>query len=174
MRQVSYSCLSHFYHMKKLKKIIAILFLLIGVTAISQENTQTEIAIINQNNIDYKLSTITPQNQTNSAIITQIGNQNYNQNTIIANQSFIQVVQNGHFNSTDIYRVEAEVNEFILQNGNGNTIHEMSIGNYNIIENQYIQNGDNNRITSFGSNTISENLKIQINGNNASVIVINR
>ena len=87
---------------------------------------------------------------------------------------FIQVYQNGHFNSTDIYRVEAEVNEFILQNGNGNTIHEMSIGNYNIIENQYIQNGDNNRITSFGSNTISENLKIQINGNNASVIVINR
>ena len=81
--------MSHFYHMKNLKKIIAILFLLIGVTAISQENTQTEIAIINQNNIDYKLSTITPQNQTNSAIITQIGNQNYNHNTIIAIHSSI-------------------------------------------------------------------------------------
>jgi major curlin subunit len=160
--------------MKSLKKIIAISFLLIGFTVISQENTQTEIAIINQNLIDYKLTTSISQSQTNSAIITQIGNQNHNQNTIIANQSIIQVVQNGHFNSTDIYRVEAEVNKFIIQNGNRNTIHEMSIGNYNTIDNQYIQNGDNNRITSFGSNTISENLKIQINGNNASVIVINR
>ena len=160
--------------MKSLKKIIAISFLLIGFTVISQENTQTEIAIINQNLIDYKLTTSISQSQTNSAIITQIGNQNHNQNTIIANQSIIQVVQNGHFNSTDIYRVEAEVNEFIVQNGNRNTIHEMSIGNYNTIDNQYTQNGDNNRITSFGSNTISESLKIQINGNNASVIVISR
>ena len=160
--------------MKNLKKIIPIIFLLIGFTVVSQENSQTEIAIINQNLIDYKLTASISQSQTNSAIITQIGNQNHNQNTVIANQSFIQVYQNGHFNSTDIYRVEAEVNEFILQNGNGNTIHEMSIGNYNTIDNKYIQNGDNNRITSFGSNTISENLKIQINGNNASVIVINR
>mgnify|MGYP003453681938 CR=1 FL=1 len=160
--------------MKNLKKIIPIIFLLIGFTVVSQENSQTEIAIINQNLIDYKLTASISQSQTNSAIITQIGNQNHNQNTVIANQSFIQVYQNGHFNSTDIYRVEAEVNEFILQNGNGNTIHEMSIGNYNTIDNQYIQNGDNNRITSFGSNTISENLKIQINGNNTSVIVINR
>lgn len=160
--------------MKNLKKIIPIIFLLIGFTVVSQENSQTEIAIINQNLIDYKLTASISQSQTNSAIITQIGNQNHNQNTVIANQSFIQVYQNGHFNSTDIYRVEAEVNEFILQNGNGNTIHEMSIGNYNTIDNQYIQNGDNNRITSFGSNTISESLKIQINGNNTSVIVINR
>ena len=160
--------------MKNLKKIIAIIFLLISFTAISQENSQSEKRIINQNLIDYKLTTVISQSQTNSALITQIGNQNYNQNTIIASQSFIQVYQNGHFNSTDIYRFEAEVNEFILQNGNGNTIHEMSMGNYNTIENQYIQNGDNNRITSFGSNTISENLKIQINGNNTSVIIINR
>jgi len=160
--------------MKNLKKIIAILFLLIRFTAISQENLQPEKIIINQNFTDYKLTTIIPQSQANSAVITQIGNQNNNQNTIIANQSFIQVYQNGHFNSTNIYRVEAEVNEFIFQNGNGNTIHEMSIGNYNTIENQYIQNGNNNRITSFGSNTISESLKIQINGNNASVIVISR
>ena len=50
----------------------------------------------------------------------------------------------------------------------------MSIGNYNTIDNQYIQNGNNNRITSFGSNSISENLKIQINGNNAAIIVISR
>lgn len=160
--------------MKNLKKIIAIIFLLICFAAVSQENTQTEIAIINQNLIDYKLTSIIPQTHTNITIITQIGSQNFNQNTIIANQSLIQLYQNGHFNSTDIYRVEAEVNEFIIQNGNGNTIHEMSIGNYNTIDNHYIQNGDNNRITSFGSNTISENLKIQINGNNASVIVINR
>ena len=96
------------------------------------------------------------------------------QNTIIANQSIIQVYQNGHFNLTDIYRVENEVNEYIIQNGNGNSINEMSIGNYNTIDNQYIQNGNNNRITSFGSNSISENLKIQINGNNAAIIVISR
>lgn len=160
--------------MKNLKKIIVILFLLIRFTAISQENLQPEKIMINQNLIDYKLTTIIPQSQTNSVVITQIGNQNYNQNTIVTNQSFIQIYQNGHFNSTNIYRVEAEVNEFIFQNGNGNTIHEMSMGNYNIIENQYIQNGDNNRITSFGSNKISESLKIQINGNNASVIIISR
>lgn len=158
-----------------MKKIVIISILLIGSSfANSQEKTQTETAILQQNIIDYKLTATIPQNQTNSIKITQIGNQNINQNTIIANQSNIQVYQNGHFNSTDIYRVETEVNEFLYQNGNRNTIHEMSIGNYNTIENQYIQNGDNNRITSFGSNSISENLKIQINGNNTSVIVISR
>lgn len=160
--------------MKNLKKIVVIFILLIGSPkVISQENTLTEIAIINQN-IDYKLTATISQNQTNNAIITQIGNQNHNQNTIIANQSIIQVYQNGHFNLTDIYRVENEVNEYIIQNGNGNSINEMSIGNYNTIDNQYIQNGNNNRITSFGSNSISENLKIQINGNNAAIIVISR
>lgn len=171
---MSITYLSLFHYMKNLKKIIVILFLLIRFTAISQENLQPEKIMINQNLIDYKLTTIIPQSQTNSVVITQIGNQNYNQNTIVTNQSFIQIYQNGHFNSTNIYRVEAEVNEFIFQNGNGNTIHEMSMENYNIIENQYIQNGDNNRITSFGSNKISESLKIQINGNNASVIIISR
>jgi len=160
--------------MKNLKKIVIIFILLIGSPkVISQENTLTEIAIINQN-VDYKLTATISQNQTNNAIITQIGNQNHNQNTIIANQSIIQVYQNGHFNLTDIYRVENEVNEYIIQNGNGNSINEMSIGNYNTIDNQYIQNGNNNRITSFGSNSISENLKIQINGNNAAIIVISR
>ncbi|WP_264549872.1 hypothetical protein [Flavobacterium sp. N2820] len=160
--------------MKNLKKIVVIFILLIGSPkVISQENTLTEIAIINQN-VDYKLTATISQNQTNNAIITQIGNQNHNQNTIIANQSIIQVYQNGHFNLTDIYRVENEVNEYIIQNGNGNSINEMSIGNYNTIDNQYIQNGNNNRITSFGSNSISENLKIQINGNNAAIIVISR
>ena len=160
--------------MKNLKKIVVIFILLIGSPKVnSQENTLTEIAIINQN-IDYKLTATISQNQTNNAIITQIGNQNHNQNTIIANQSIIQVYQNGHFNLTDIYRVENEVNEYIIQNGSGNSINEMSIGNYNTIDNQYIQNGNNNRITSFGSNSISENLKIQINGNNAAIIVISR
>ena len=160
--------------MKNLKKIVVIFILLIGSPkVISQENTLTEIAIINQN-VDYKLTATISQNQTNNAIITQIGNQNHNQNTIIANQSIIQVYQNGHFNLTDIYRVENEVNEYIIQNGSGNSINEMSIGNYNTIDNQYIQNGNNNRITSFGSNSISENLKIQINGNNAAIIVISR
>lgn len=160
--------------MKNLKKIVIIFILLIGSPKVnSQENTLTEIAIINQN-IDYKLTATISQNQTNNAIITQIGNQNHNQNTIIANQSIIQVYQNGHFNLTDIYRVENEVNEYIIQNGSGNSINEMSIGNYNTIDNQYIQNGNNNRITSFGSNSISENLKIQINGNNAAIIVISR
>lgn len=160
--------------MKNLKKIVIIFILLIGSPkVISQENTLTEIAIINQN-VDYKLTATISQNQTNNAIITQIGNQNHNQNTVIANQSIIQVYQNGHFNLTDIYRVENEVNEYIIQNGSGNSINEMSIGNYNTIDNQYIQNGNNNRITSFGSNSISENLKIQINGNNAAIIVISR
>ena len=160
--------------MKNLKKIVIIFILLIGSPkVISQENTLTEIAIINQN-VDYKLTATISQNQTNNAIITQIGNQNHNQNTIIANQSIIQVYQNGHFNLTDIYRVENEVNEYIIQNGSGNSINEMSIGNYNTIDNQYIQNGNNNRITSFGSNSISENLKIQINGNNTAIIVISQ
>ena len=50
----------------------------------------------------------------------------------------------------------------------------MAIGSYNSTNNYLIQNGDNNRITSFGSNSISEDLKIKINGNNTSVLIINR
>lgn len=140
--------------------------------SISQEILKSEIAILNDNN--YKLTTSTSQIQNNATLITQIGNQNQSQNTIIANQSIVQVFQNGHLNTTEIYRVENEVYEYIYQNGNKNTIHEMSMNNFNFIENQYIQNGDGNRITSIGSNSISDNIKIQINGNNASIIIINR
>jgi hypothetical protein len=161
--------------MKKIKKIVFVLILLISCISVnSQEKIQTETAVLKQDIIVYKLTATIPQNQTNSSVITQIGNQNFNQNTIITNQSNIQVFQIGQFNSIDIYRNETEVKERIYQNGNHNTVHEMSIGNYNTIENQFIQNGDNNRITSFGSNAISDNLKIQINGNNTSVIVISR
>ena len=70
--------------------------------------------------------------------------------------------------------MENEVNEFIFQNGDNNSIHEMAIGSYNSTNNHLIQNGDNNRITSFGSNSISEDLKIHINVNNTSIIIINR
>ena len=162
-----------FIYMKNLTKIVILFTLLIGLNkAFSQEILLNEITVLNQNNPEYKLTAAIPANY--SAIITQIGNQNWNQNTIIANQSNIQVYQNGQFNATDIYRMENEVNEFIIQNGDNNSIHEMVIGSYNSTTNHLIQNGDNNRITSFGSNSIAEDLKIKINGNNTSVIIINR
>lgn len=172
MRQVSKSCLSHFYFMKNLIKILFLFFLLIGFSASSQENLVNDSAILTQNIKDYKLTTTVSQNY--SALISQIGNQNWNQNTIIANQSNIQIYQNGEFNTTDIYRIQNEVNELIYQNGTNNSINEMVIGSYNSTNNQFIQNGDNNRITTFGSNSISEDLKIHINGNNTSIIIINR
>ena len=159
--------------MKNLIKIVLLFILLISSnTAFSQEILLKETAVLIQNNADYKL-TSTVSNQ-NTALITQIGNQNWNQNTIIANQSNLQVYQNGHYNTTAIYRMENEVNEFIFQNGNNNSINEMVLGSYNSTNNHLIQNGNNNRITSFGSNSISEDLKIQINGNNTSIIIINR
>lgn len=162
-----------FIYMKNLTKIVILFSLLIGLNkAFSQEILLNEITVLNQNNPEYKLTAAIPANY--SATITQIGNQNWNQNTIIANQSNIQVYQNGQFNATDIYRMENEVNEFIIQNGDNNSIHEMVIGSYNSTTNHLIQNGDNNRITSFGSNSISQDLKIHINGNNTSVIIINR
>lgn len=162
-----------FIYMKNLIKIFLLFNLLIGSNeAFSQEILLREVAILNQVNTEYKLTAAVSEK--NSVIVTQIGNQNWNQNTIIANQSSIQVYQNGQFNTTDIYRMENEVNEFIFQNGDNNTINEMAIGSYNSTTNHFIQNGDNNRITSFGSNSIAEDLKIKINGNNTSVIIINR
>lgn len=162
-----------FIYMKNLTKIVALFILLIGLNdAYSQENLLKEVAVLNQVNTAYKLTATVPEK--NSVIVTQIGNQNWNQNTITANQSTIQIYQNGQFNATDIYRIENEVNEFIIQNGDYNSINEMAIGSYNSTTNHLIQNGDNNRITSFGSNSISEDLTIKINGNNTSLLIINR
>ena len=162
-----------FIYMKNLTKIFFLFVVLIGSNgAFSQEILLKEVEVLNKINTAYKLTATVSEK--NSVIVTQIGSQNWNQNTITANPSTIQIYQNGQFNATDIYRMENEVNEFIIQNGDYNSINEMAIGSYNSTNNYLIQNGDNNRITSFGSNSISEDLKIKINGNNTSVLIINR
>lgn len=163
--------------MKNIKQIVTILFIVINIFKVaSQESNDVKKVILTENDNKYILTrSATVTNNLNSAvIINQVGNYNSNQIDFITNQSIINVSQNGNLNNVTIFRDENFVNEFIFQNGNENSINEMSLGNYNTINTELIQNGENNRITSFGSNSISQSMRIQINGNNSSIVIISR
>lgn len=105
--------------------------------------------------------------------IQQIGNYNTNKVTINANTSNFLAIQYGDFNSIDVTKYANSLTENIIQNGNNNYVSEHSLYSNNV-DSQIVQNGNNNNYLSYGSNSISDNLKINVRGNDKTIIVLSR
>lgn len=129
---------------------------------------QRELGIIQQSNITESEAVVS-----NITYIQQIGNQNYSNVNLQSNYSNFRVYQNGDNNEVDITKSGYTINELVVQNGDNNSIYERSYYS-NVVNSQVIQTGNNNEYLSMGSNSISDNLKINIRGNNKTVIVLNR
>lgn len=108
-----------------------------------------------------------------SVFINQIGQNNDAQISVKATNSFINLLQNGLSNTTLIDVTAFEVNQNITQNGDDNRLYNFS-NNPSALQNmEVLQNGNNQDITVFGSNSLSENIKITMQGNDRSLIVRN-
>lgn len=160
--------------MKKMIKIFVDLSVILTVSlSFSQQDSnsywqQRELGIIQQSNITESEAVVS-----NITYIQQIGNQNYSNVNLQSNHSNFRVYQNGYNNEVDITKSAYTINELVVQNGDNNSIYERSYYS-NVVNSQVIQTGNNNEYLSMGSNSISDNLKINIRGNNKTVIVLNR
>jgi len=110
----------------------------------------------------------------NTVTIQQIGYQNYTNIAVKAQQSNIDVKQLGNQNNLELYKNAREINQSLIQRGNNNSINDFSANPYSAGNNQVLQYGNNLNYTSYGSNSISEDMKIIQRGNSGSILILNR
>lgn len=110
----------------------------------------------------------------NSAVyIQQIGNFNSANSNIIANKSEVRFDQQGKSNSITISKEAISVQQKIMQNGNNNTVVDYGGYSNHSVFMDFIQKGNNQSIHSFGTNSLSKDMKITQSGNGSTVIVFN-
>ncbi|MEX0996501.1 MAG: hypothetical protein WDZ45_05605 [Flavobacteriaceae bacterium] len=108
-----------------------------------------------------------------SVFINQVGENNDAQVSVNATNSFVNLLQNGFSNLTLLDLTALDITQNITQNGENNRLYNFS-NNPSAIQNmEIIQSGINQDITIFGSNSLSENIKINMQGNDRSLIVRN-
>ena len=83
--------------------------------------------------------------------------------------------QYGNNNSIELILSNQVKNISIFQEGINNNLNYFDYINRNIvIDNEVVMKGINNTITIHGSNSISQNMNIEINASNKIITVINR
>lgn len=171
--------------MKTLQKFLVGAFIIIGVFANAQtyknsnENTDTygfdnkpsEMVFLASQNSQSTTKSITPSG--NNVLIAQIGADN---NAVVdarSNSSEVKILQNGDANDI-YYQVSAKTIEATLsQNGNNNGIFHTNAFNLENHDAQILQNGSNQNVQWFGGNSVSEKMKITMQGENQSIVVRN-
>lgn len=115
----------------------------------------------------------TQETQGNSVFISQIGNDNQIISVATTDKENSSFTQIGNSNSIYISAVAKELNQQILQVGEANYLQNYSFNpsvNQNI---QVSQQGINQDITIFGENSMSENMIINMQGNDSFIIIRN-
>ncbi|MDH7444630.1 hypothetical protein [Aquimarina sp. 2201CG14-23] len=107
----------------------------------------------------------------NAVFIQQIGTGNQVFSTITAQTSDIRLNQNGEQNLIDINETSREIEKFITQNGNNNTVTDFSFNPDVSTSLEILQEGDNLSFERFGSNELTKNLKFKMTGNARTIIV---
>lgn len=105
--------------------------------------------------------------------VNQIGDYNslFSNTNTMQDQSVYN--QFGDYNFVDVSVRSNVVNQNVDQMGNGNSFENYSYNSFNRHEAEVVQKGNNIDVQVFGSNSISEGMKIRVTGNDKSVIVRN-
>ena len=105
--------------------------------------------------------------------IQQIGKHNTFDLQLESNTSVVSVIQKGNNNTVLMSKQASSIEQKVLQLGNNNIIYDFaSYSNFNV-KSEFIQKGNNQTINSFGSNSISRDLKVIQSGNGSAVVLIN-
>lgn len=164
-------------------KRLAILYTLFALTTCTLFYAQEKEGIL-FNTIQYKgdiiqsykqtASTAAVQDNQQTAIINQIGNDNIiHANVVISEQKDIRYTQVGDYNTIDILSINHDSKQAIQQYGNQNNY---SLFDFNKTEAQNInilQNGNNQNIEVFGQNDLSKDIKINMTGNDKTLLIRN-
>lgn len=162
--------------------IVLFLFLCVFTVNAQTYNKPSSTHIGFQENAS-ELSFLSSQNSQNGfrsatslgsdVFISQIGTNN---NSIIqtkSNATDLNVVQNGSNNDL-YYQVSANtIKGSIIQNGNNNSIFHTNPFEIKSHEAQILQNGNSQNVEWSGNNSVSEKMKLSMQGNNQTIIVRN-
>lgn len=160
-----------------MKKITLLLFFFV-CCSFSYSQTDEELTTLNeigQLNIqeDFVASQVVSPSPVagNIVFVEQIGIDNFTSIQVTSSQSKVEVVQNGANNLVDLNYNAAEINSLVVQNGNNNTVTDFSFDALGVVNTLVTQNGDNLTVQKFGSNSISNGLKINQTGSFKTIIV---
>ncbi|TLP80467.1 hypothetical protein [Maribacter sp. ACAM166] len=109
----------------------------------------------------------------NNIFIEQIGLNNTVDADISAQSSDIVLSQNGNFNKAWLDLTTKSATGVIEQNGNKNYFGEYANAPKLNLERSIIQQGRSNQVMIYGSNSLTEKLKIKVSGLAKSVIIRN-
>ncbi|MCZ8228222.1 hypothetical protein [Flavobacterium sp.] len=110
----------------------------------------------------------------NSVLIQQIGNNNQTFTNVNAKNVEVSVNQTGTGNNLMISKEANSVRQNIAQQGRNNFITDYSSFTYNAINMEIVQNGDNQSVQNFGTNSLSKDMKIIQTGTGSSVVIFNK
>ncbi|WP_144892862.1 hypothetical protein [Flavobacterium tiangeerense] len=164
--------------------VIAVLF---SLQLISAQGTETspgknlDIAIMGDKEGSLYLSTTNLSGNTtakqqafdNTVQMQQIGEYNTFNAVLRSNTTAVSVFQKGNNNTILLNSQALSIEKKVLQQGDNNTIYDFASYSRYDVKNEFVQKGNNLTINSFGSNSISRDLKIIQSGNGATVLLIN-
>ncbi|WP_272022799.1 hypothetical protein [Olleya namhaensis] len=137
---------------------------------ISGFNTQSsqENFLVNQS-----IATTSVSNGDNSIFISQIGDSNDLISTTKSLESSTVIIQNGDQNLTVLDLSSAKLIETVIQKGDNNTFLDYSPFKSDLRDATIKQTGNNQNLTMFGSNSLSEKIKVSMKGQDQSIIIRN-
>ncbi|MBP8793845.1 MAG: hypothetical protein KBH29_11760 [Lutibacter sp.] len=109
----------------------------------------------------------------NSVYVSQIGDNNSLRSTTKSLESNIVILQNGNLNNTVLELNSVKLTETVVQNGDNNTFLDFSLYKSDVRNATINQTGDNQNLTMFGSNSLSEKMKVSMQGQDQSIIIRN-
>ena len=109
----------------------------------------------------------------NEIFIRQVGNNNQFTSEIRSARSNVSAFQQGNNNEAYVNLEAVLIDEFILQRGSNNVFYDIGSGLKLYHSGQIIQNGTNQRLLFLGNNSLSDRIKVNMKGNNQTVIVRN-
>ena len=173
--------------MKIINNILLVLvFSFFSITTYSQTySKETKSAIFdNLQNKAVQLNYLSSQNKqinatksavatTNNVFIQQVGNYN----TIVTNtkstNSDISLFQNGDNNDIFLKINSENITESVVQNGDNHSFIDFSPSRSNIHEGQILQTGNGQNLRWYGSNSLSQKLRVSMKGNGQTVTIRN-
>lgn len=164
--------------------VIAVLFSLQLISAQGTETSQgknLDIAIMGDKEGSLYLSTTNLSGNTtakqqafdNTVQMQQIGEYNTFNAVLRSNTTAVSVFQKGNNNTILLNSQALSIEKKVLQQGDNNAIYDFASYSRYDVKNEFVQKGNDLTINSFGSNSISRDLKIIQSGNGATVLLIN-
>lgn len=138
---------------------------------VTQQTTLTTNATLNLINDLQSTPNFTSDN--NGIFIQQIGVYNKAYANIKAEKKDMQISQEGNFNKAALHLKAEQVVYNLTQRGDHIGYFAFSVGNPQLISHQVTQTGNNLNLVVHGQNTLYDKLKLNMQGENRSLIIRN-